>query len=95
MNAYVVLEAMYSSEPANIQGRSVCTSCHEQSSLRIVVAELLYKNQILRFKLNQSHELAGQLRLAFDRVQAHLGSATELEGALNILSALLKPELEC
>lgn len=70
-------------------------SCRERSSLHIVVAELLYKNQLLRFKLSQSQALMGQLRLAFDQVQAPPGSATEIQGALNVLNALLKPELEC
>jgi len=61
----------------------------------MVVAELLYKNQLLRFKLSQSQALMSQLRLVFDQMQAHPGSATEVQGALKCVSALLKPELEC
>jgi hypothetical protein len=95
MNAYAVFDAASFFEPDNVQGRSACISCQERSSLHGVVADLLYKNQLLRFKLSQSQALVGQLRLAFDQVQADPSSATELQGALNGLSTLLKPELEC
>ncbi|UWZ86839.1 hypothetical protein [Occallatibacter riparius] len=68
-------------------------SCHEQASLRILVAELLYTNHLLRFELSQSQALVGQLRLVFDEVQVHTDSATELQRALNGFDALLHPEL--
>jgi len=95
MNANSVFDTASYAEVDRVQGRPMCASCHERSSLRVVVAELLYKNQLLRFRLSQSHELVCQLRLAFDQVQAHPGSATEIQGALNTISALLRPELEC
>lgn len=95
MNAYAVVDAGSFLEADIVQSRPLCMSCHERSSLHIVVAELLYKNQLLRFKLLQSQALVGQLRLAFDPVQAHHGYAKELQGALNDLSTLLKPDLEC
>jgi hypothetical protein len=95
MNANAVFDAASSFERGKVQDRPLCVSCHERSSLRVMVAELLYKNQLLRFKLSQSQALVGQLRLAFDQVQAHPGSATEIQGALNLISALLNSELEC
>lgn len=95
MNADAVFDTASSPEVDRVQGRPMCAICHERSCLRVVVAELLYKNQLLRFKLSQSHALLCQLRLAFEQVQAHSGSATESQGALNIISALLKSELEC
>jgi hypothetical protein len=87
MTTNAIFDAASSLELDSIQGRSVCISCHERSSLRTVVAELLYENQLLRFQLSQSQALVGQLRLAFDQMQIHPGSTTELEVALNLLSA--------
>jgi hypothetical protein len=40
----------------------LCANCAGQSCLKVLVAELLYKNQVLRFKLSDLEE---QLRLQF------------------------------
>ncbi len=79
----------------NVPRRHTCVSCRERSSLSLAVAELLYKNQILRFKLSQSQALVGQLRIAFDLVQEDPGSAIQLRGTLSVLGTLLKSDLEC
>lgn len=49
MNTNAVFDAASSVHLENVQSGSVCSYCHVRSSLRIVVAELLFKNQILRF----------------------------------------------
>jgi len=94
MDANAVSDAITLSELDNVQGRSSCANCQERSYLRILVGELLYKNQILRFELSQSQALARQLRLVADEVQAQRGSTAELQGVLNVPIALLKSELE-
>jgi arginyl-tRNA--protein-N-Asp/Glu arginylyltransferase len=71
MEANTVFDTMPLSELDNVQGKPPCAHCQERSYLRILVGELHYKNQLLRFELSQSQALAGQLRLPVDEVQAH------------------------
>lgn len=71
MEANTVFDTMSLSELDNVQGRPPCANCQERSYLRILVSELLYKNQLLCIELSQSRALVGQLRLEVDEVQAH------------------------
>ncbi len=60
MDANTQPDAMSSSELAPAEYHP-CPNCQERSYLRILVAELLFKNQLLRFELSQSQVLVGQL----------------------------------
>jgi type II secretory ATPase GspE/PulE/Tfp pilus assembly ATPase PilB-like protein len=54
-NAKPALTSMKNEQSHTYTGRS-CPECEEQSDLKMLVAELLYRNQVLRFDLIEARD---------------------------------------
>jgi hypothetical protein len=77
MGANTLSDGMSLSEGGNVESRVPCAGCQERSYLGSWVAELLRKNQLLRFELSRSQALIEELSLVIDQFQKERGTTAE------------------
>jgi hypothetical protein len=69
MGADTLSDGLSLLERDSVDGGATCANCQERSYLGSLVAELLRKNQLFRFKLSQSLALIEQLLVVIDQFQ--------------------------
>ena len=77
MGANTLSDGMSLSDGNSVECGVTCACCQERSYLGGWVAELLRKNQLLRFELSQLHALVEQLLLVIDQFQKDRGIIAE------------------